>query len=283
MGRIKKRIPPWIKYKIPGGKTYVSVKNTIQSNKLHTVCTEAKCPNIGECFGSGTATFIIMGNICTRNCRYCSIVQGIPEPLDKNEPKKIANSIKILSLNYAVITSVTRDDLDDGGANHFVQVVNEIKKKSSDTTIELLVPDFGLSMDSSLDTVLESRPDLLNHNIEVVKKYYDNLRPMGNYNKSLELLKNAARYGGPVKSGLMIGFGENMDDIKETLNDLIETGCTIVTVGQYLQSLKENMAVEKFYHPDEFMEIEKLALEIGFKKVFAGPLVRSSYHAKDLY
>jgi len=279
---MQKRKPEWVKFKIPGGSEYVRVKRIINERGLHTVCLEAGCPNIGECFNNGTATFLILGNICTRNCRYCAVEKGNPEFTDYDEPVKVAEAIEHLGLNYAVITSVTRDDLEDGGAEIFVSMVRNIRERIPECKIELLVPDFGESMEESIKKIVLSGPDIINHNIEVVKNYYEGLRPLGNYALSLKLLDKVAASGIPAKSGLMIGFGETMDDIETTLKDLQSAGCSILTVGQYLQSKKTGFPVEKYYTPEEFEEIKKMARDMGFKKILSGPLVRSSYHAGEL-
>ena len=276
------RKPPWIRFSMPGGKDYVRVRGVIKEEGLHTVCTEAGCPNIGECFSRGTATFLILGDTCTRNCCYCAVNQGTPGPVDGSEPEKIARAVEKLGLTYAVITSVTRDDLDDGGAGIYTELIGKIRDRSPSCEIEVLVPDFMPRWRENLQLVIEARPDVLNHNIEVAGNLYKELRPMGNYNISLEILKTAAGAGLSAKSGLMIGFGESTEDIYETLDDLRGVGCSMLTVGQYLQSTRDGFPVVKYYHPDEFEEIRQKALEMGFGKVMAGPLVRSSYHAGEL-
>jgi lipoic acid synthetase len=282
MGRLKRNIPDWIKFKIPAGKTYSKVKKTIAERGLHTICTEARCPNIGECFGIGTATFLILGNICTRNCRYCSVSKGVPLPPDEDEPHSIAEAVTALELRYAVITSVTRDDLPDGGSSLFTATVDAIRRVQRGCRIELLIPDFKNDMESSIARIVQHRPDVINHNIEVVRRFYRELRPMGDYDLSLRLLELISSSGIPVKSGLMIGFGEDLNDIEETLRDLHRAGCTLLTVGQYLKPNREGYPVKRYYHPDEFREIEKMAGDIGFAGVQAGPLVRSSYHAATM-
>ena len=277
-----KRKPPWIKFNVPGGPVYTGVKKIIDENRLHTICMEAHCPNIGECFSRGTATFLIMGDTCTRNCRYCSVNQGIPARPDMNEPEKIAGAISSLGLEYAVITSVTRDDLPDGGASLFAETVRHIRASAPECAVELLVPDFRGYMKEALDVIASSGPRVLNHNIEVVRSLYSRLRPMGDYRLSLELISYASQKGLTVKSGLMIGFGESMDDIEATLHDLRRSGCSLVTIGQYLQSKRDGYEVSRYYHPDEFEEIKKRALSMGFSSVASGPNVRSSYHASDM-
>ncbi len=237
---------------------------------------------MGECFACKTATFMIMGDTCTRNCRYCAVGQGTPEPADPDEPFHVAEAVAELGLKYAVITSVTRDDIADGGASLFADTVKCIRTKSPRCRVELLVPDFKPDMHRSLQRVIDAQPDVINHNIEVVKGFYDKLRPMGDYNLSLELLKLVASSNIPAKSGLMIGFGESMDDIHNTLEDLVQAGCRMLTVGQYLQSRRDGFPVVKYYHPDEFKQISEMAYNLGFDQVMSGPLVRSSYHAAEM-
>jgi lipoyl synthase len=275
------RIPSWLKMKIPGGGDYAKVKGVLTRRNLRTVCVDAKCPNIGECFCSGHATFLIMGGVCTRNCRYCAVHTGFPEPLDTNEPQRIALAIKELNLRYAVITSVTRDDLPDGGAGHFAECVNLIRSKSPGCKVELLIPDFKNSDEHSLEHVMAAKPDVLNHNIEVTKNLFPELRPQGDYQYSLKVIKRISDSGIMSKSGLMIGFGETFDDIRSTLGDLRAAGCESLTVGQYLRSTADGFPVAKFYTPEEFENISVIAKELGFSKVLCGPLVRSSYRAMD--
>jgi lipoic acid synthetase len=274
--------PKWLKTEIASGSSFFEIKNILAKSNLNTVCLEAHCPNQGECFNSGTATFLIMGKLCTRNCNYCAVEKGIPLPLDKNEPQKIAQAVKQLGLSYAVITSVTRDDLPDGGAAHFAETIAQIKKENNSTQVEVLIPDFNATTDFSLQKIVNAKPDVINHNIEVAKPLYTKLRPRGSYNKSLSILNGIAKYMIPAKSGIMVGFGENIDDIKTTFEDLLENKCSLLTIGQYLQPDSKKYPVKKYYHPDEFSALKKLALKMGFKKVKSGPLVRSSYHAKEL-
>ncbi len=280
MGGLKRKIPDWIKFNIPGGRTYKRVASTIKQQGLHTICIEARCPNIGDCFCSGNATFLILGNICTRNCKYCSVKQGVPSPPDTGEPQRIKNAVYSLGLRYAVITSVTRDDLPDYGAEYFAQCVSLIKAAGS-CMVELLVPDFKQRPDS-LNMIAESNPDVIGHNIEVTKPFFSMLRPLGSYELSLDLLKRISMSGIPAKTALMVGFGEQISDIESTLQDIYSTGCRMVSIGQYLQSSKNGLPVKYYYHPDEFEEIKKMALETGFKKVYSNPLVRSSYMAEAM-
>ncbi|HQP49311.1 MAG TPA: lipoyl synthase [Spirochaetota bacterium] len=279
MGAVKRRIPDWIKFQIPSGKTYHMVKDVISGLHLHTICMEARCPNIGECFRCGTATFLILGDICTRNCRYCSVKKGVPDVPDLTEPRRIAEAVRLLGLKYVVITSVTRDDLEDGGASVFAETIREIKKDSGETRVEVLVPDFKNSLSLSLERVLGAHPDVVNHNIEVVRSHYTTLRPLGDYGESLKLIETVSRKGVPAKSGLMIGFGESMEEIHSTLGDLRSAGCSMVTIGQYLQSDPGGHQVKKFFTPEEFHEIRVYAEDLGFLSVQSGPMVRSSYHA----
>lgn len=276
--------PPWLKRRLPTGPDYEQIKTLINKGGLHTVCQEAKCPNIWECFSKQTATFMIMGSRCTRNCRFCAIAHGPTAPPDPEEPARVAEAVRKMGLNYVVITSVTRDDLPDGGAVFFAQTLQEIRKQIPDAVIEILIPDFQGNK-NALKTVLKARPDVLNHNIETVPRLYSTVRPEANYNRSLELLKQTGQYGPsiPTKSGLMLGLGERPDEISRTLEDLFKTGCRILTLGQYLQPSNQHLQVERFVSPEEFDSWEKTALEIGFSQVAGGPFVRSSYHAKELF
>lgn len=282
MGALNGRIPRWLSLKIPGGSDYVRVKGVIEREKLHTVCMEARCPNVGDCFSAGTATFLIMGDVCTRNCRYCAVRSGTPGPADPTEPGRVARAVSKLGLRYAVITSVTRDDISDGGAALFAETVRTIKELVPDCRVEVLVPDFGPSMEVSIERVIKAGPDVINHNIETVGPLFPSLRPRGDYRLSLRLLARVATSGVPAKSGLMLGLGESMDQIRATLEDLRRAGCSILTAGQYLRSRRENHPVERFYTPDEFERVRELAESMGFERVLAGPMVRSSYHAHEL-
>jgi lipoyl synthase len=278
-----RKIPDWIRFSIPGGGQYAKVKRELSQSSLHTVCIEAKCPNVGECFCAGQATFLVMGNLCTRHCGYCAVHNGEPKPLDTDEPSKIAHAVNKLGLRYAVITSVTRDDLADGGAAHLAACVQSIRALRPDCLIELLVPDFRFAGETAVDLLIRSEPDCLNHNIEVVSPLFGELRPQGDYQHSLRLLEKIAKSGIPAKSGLMVGFGESMNDIALTLHDLKNAGCQCVTVGQYLQSRKDGFPVKKYYHPDEFSAIAKMGRDTGITKMLAAPLVRSSYNAEYLF
>ena len=273
--------PDWLKVKIGGGKNFIKMKSLLRNAKLHTICEEAKCPNIAECFGSGTAVFLILGDICTRNCKYCNVKHGVPNSLNPNEPNDVAESVKKLDLKYVVITSVTRDDLDDGGASVFYKTVNEVKKLNKNCKVEVLIPDFKGKIDS-LKKILDAKPDVINHNIEVVQDLFPKIRPEGNYETSLELLRNIKNIDKSIKtkSGFMIGIGENKEQILKTIKDLKKVGVDFLTIGQYLQPTKNHAEIKKYYTPKEFEELKKICLEIGFEHIESGPLVRSSYHAE---
>ncbi len=264
---------------------YVKTKVLIEQNNLTTVCIEANCPNRYECFSKKTATFMILGDTCTRHCLYCNIKSGIPTKVDADEPAKIAKAIKKLNLKYAVITCVTRDDLPDGGAGQFVNTIKEIRKLNPDCKIEVLISDLNGNWNSLKEIIIDAKPDVLNHNIETVRELFPKLRPKGNYNMSLMLLKKAKGFNPDmkIKSGFMLGFGEEMSQILHTLIDIKDAGCDVVTIGQYLQPSKKHFDMKKQYTIEEFKEIEDKAKELGIKQVVAGPLVRSSYKASECY
>jgi lipoic acid synthetase len=276
------RRPEWLKVRLGAGETFREIKELMRGLDLHTVCEEAHCPNIGECWGHRTATFMILGRICTRACRYCAVETGLPQGLDIFEPQRVALAVKRLGLKHAVITSVQRDDLPDGGASIFAATVRRVRALNPDCTIELLIPDFKGSV-SALATVLEELPDILNHNIETVPRLFKLARPGGRYQRSIELLRRSRQIAPsvPTKSGLMVGLGETMDEVKQTLVDLREAGVSIVTLGQYLQPSKAHLPVDRYVHPDEFAALKEYALQLGFAHCEAGPLVRSSYHAHE--
>ncbi len=277
-----KRLPDYLKRPIINTETTKTVRNILKNHCLNTVCENARCPNKNECYTKHTATFLIMGNVCTRNCRYCNISGGIPEELNENEPKEVANAIKELGLKYAVITSVTRDDIPDGGADHFAKTIEEIRKISPNTKIEILTPDFNGDK-NSLDIIIKAMPEVFNHNIETTKQVFKKARPKGNYQTSLEVLKYVKDNSNiKTKSGLMVGLGETLEEIEETFEDLKNVGCDILTVGQYIQPSKKHLEVDKYYTLEEFEKIKDLAKKVGFKNFQIGPLVRSSYMAKDL-
>lgn len=277
-----KRLPDYLKRPIINTETTKMVRNILKNHCLNTVCENARCPNKNECYTKQTATFLIMGNVCTRNCRYCNISSGIPETLNENEPKEVANAIKELDLKYAVITSVTRDDINDGGAEHFARTIEEIRKISPETKIEILTPDFNGDK-NSLNIIIKAMPEVFNHNIETTKQIFKKARPKGNYQTSLEVLKYVRDNSNiKTKSGLMVGLGETFEEIEETFKDLKNVGCDILTVGQYIQPSKKHLEVDKYYTLEEFEQIKNLAKKVGFKHFQIGPLVRSSYMAKDL-
>lgn len=279
---MRERLPEFLKRPIIDTDTTRNVRKILKHNCLNTVCENARCPNKNECYTKNTATFLIMGNNCTRNCRYCNISCNRPEPLDPQEPKHIAKAVKDLGLKYAVITSVTRDDLPDGGAQHFANCIYEIRKISPDVKIEILTPDFK-NKKEALDIIINAHPDVFNHNIETVRAVFKTARPQGNYDTSLDVLKYIKQNSDiQTKSGMMIGLGETFVQIKETIEDLYSVGCDILTIGQYIQPSKEHLPVAKYYSLDEYEELKKLAASIGIKNYQIGPLVRSSYNAASL-
>ena len=273
--------PPWLKARAPTDPKVLNLKNLIKKERLHTVCEEASCPNIGECFANGTATFMIMGALCTRRCPFCDVAHGRPLPLDTDEPRHLANAIDLMELSYVVITSVDRDDLRDGGADHFAKCVSAVRDQVGDIKIEILVPDFRGRMEIALDNLLLSPPDVFNHNIETVPSLYAKVRPGSDYEWSLKLIRKFKEMSSdiPTKSGLMLGLGESLEEIKLTLRDLRAHDCDMVTLGQYLQPSRSHLAVERFVTPEEFSELGRYAKSLGFRNVASGPLVRSSYHA----
>lgn len=279
---MQKRLPDYLKRPIIDTDKTRTVRRILKTKCLNTVCENARCPNKNECYTKNTATFLIMGNNCTRNCRYCNISCARPEPLDLNEPFHVAEAVKDLGLKYAVITSVTRDDLPDGGAEHFANCIYEIRKISPDVKIEILTPDFKGNKDS-LNTIIKAHPNVFNHNIETVRNVFKTARPQGDYDCSLEVLKYIKDNSDIItKSGLMIGLGEILEDIEQTLIDLKNVGCDILTIGQYIQPSKAHLEVSKYYTPDEYENLKQLAEKVGIKHYQIGPLVRSSYRASEL-
>ena len=280
------RKPAWLKVPLAGGGAFAHVRETLRDLQLHSVCREALCPNIGECFREGTATFLILGNICTRNCRYCHVGHGLPDPPDPAEPDRLIEAVRRLGLQYVVITSVTRDDLDDGGAAIFSLCVEGLRRDIPGCRVEVLIPDFRKKV-GALERVLASGPDVINHNMEVVPRLFKDIRPEGSYASSLGLLREVRERehrtarGERVftKSGFMVGFGESPEDIRQLLEDLAAVRCDYLTVGQYQQPTRSAWPVVKYYSPDEFAEIRRIACSLGFQRIEAGPLVRSSYHA----
>lgn len=288
----KRRHPDWLKVKIPSGKEYQRIKSLLSSSRLYTICEEAKCPNIAECFGKGTATFLILGDVCTRNCTYCNVKKGTPRKIDSAEPERVARLVNKLSLNYVVITSVTRDALPDGGADNFAQTIQKIRNLSPGTKIEILIPDFQGNRDS-LKRVIDAKPYVLGHNLETVERLFPTVRSQGDYRRSLNLLKEAKEMSPApacrsgvnqnifTKSGIMVGMGETKEEIIEVMKDLRGVGCDIFTIGQYLQSSLNHLPISKYYTPEEFKEFQKIGEELGFVHVESGPLVRSSYRAAE--
>ena len=272
------------KVKSPLTPEVTKMKAMLRMLNLHTVCEEASCPNIGECFGKKTATFMIMGDTCTRACPYCDVSHGRPKPLDPAEPFNIARAVKILGLKHIVVTSVNRDDLPDGGASHFAKVIKAIREENPDCTIEVLIPDF-LGDRKSLETVAQAKPDVINHNIETVSSLYPKVRHRGNYKRSLQVIKWIKEMDKDIKSksGIMVGLGEEKEEVIEVMKDLVENNCEIFTIGQYLQPSKNHIPVKKYYSEEEFKEFEEIGYSLGFKEVFSGVLVRSSYHADEIF
>ena len=272
--------PDWLKVKLPSGDNYSDVKTLMRKQKLHTVCEEAKCPNIAECWNHRTATFMILGDTCTRSCGFCDVKLGIPNKLDLDEPKRVAESVEELNLRHVVITSVNRDELEDGGASIFTETIRLIRASMPETTIEILIPDFKGSEDS-FEIIMQNPPDILNHNLETVPRLYSVVRPQAKYLRSLKLINWFKQKGLKTKSGIMVGIGETTDEIILLLQDLVSAGCDILTIGQYLQPTKVHLPVDRFVTPDEFDFYKVEGLKMGFKIVESSPLVRSSYHADE--
>jgi lipoic acid synthetase len=274
--------PDWLKVRAPGSPSYLRLKGLMRELGLHTVCEEARCPNIGECWNHGTATFMILGDVCTRACSYCAVAHGRPATVDAAEPARVASAIATLGLDYVVITSVDRDDVADGGASIFAATIRETRQRLPGCRIEVLIPDFQ-GDEAALHTVLDARPDVLNHNTETVPRLYRMARSGGRYARTLELLDRSRRYAPdiPTKTGLMVGLGEEHDELVATFRDLREVGCGILTIGQYLRPTEAHAPMVRYYHPDEFRALKAAALDLGFVHVESGPLVRSSYHAHE--
>ncbi len=274
--------PEWLKVRAPGSENYVRIKGLMRDLGLHTVCEEAHCPNIGECWHHGTATFMIMGDTCTRACTYCNVNHGTPDALDANEPHKLAHAVQTMALEYVVVTSVDRDDLPDFGAGHFAETIRAIHAERPTCQVEVLIPDFQ-GKEAPLRAVLEAEPNILNHNMETVPRLYRVARPGGKYDRALELLDRARRWAPhiPTKTGLMVGLGETPEEVVEVLKDLRTIDTQILTIGQYLRPSLAHIAMDRYYTPDEFKELKRIALDLGFGHVESGPLVRSSYHAHE--
>jgi lipoic acid synthetase len=277
------RLPPWLKRPVAPAGALRELEQSLSDANLHTVCAEAKCPNRGECFGRGTATFLILGKICSRACGFCGITHGTPQPLDKDEPRRVAEAVNRMGVSHAVITSVTRDDLPDGGAGQFATVIRLLKQELPAVTIEVLVPDF-CGNSQSLGTVMDAGPHVFNHNIETVERLYPVVRPQANYKRSLEILAKAAQHEVQlnVKSGVMVGLGETPQEVFSTLADMREAGCSLVTIGQYLRPSKEQVPVAEFITPAQFEIYKGRAMAMGFTEVSSGPFVRSSYRAEEM-
>jgi lipoic acid synthetase len=273
------RRPEWLKVRAPGGEDYARVKNMMRSKALHTVCEEARCPNITECWNAGTATFMIHGDTCTRSCGFCAVKTGRPLPVDLDEPRRVAEAIASMNLKHAVITSVNRDELKDGGSEIWAETIRLSREMSPNTTIEVLVPDFKGNLDN-LQRIIDVRPDILNHNTETVPRLYKRVRPQGRFHWTLDVLRESKRQGMRTKTGIMLGLGETPDEVHAVMDELRAVEVDILTLGQYLQPTKNHLPVDRFVHPDEFKEYEVRGLSMGFAVVESGPLVRSSYHAE---
>ena len=276
----QRHLPPWFKVKIRQGSDYREIRRIMKERGLHTICEEAHCPNVWECWNNRTATFLILGDICTRRCHYCAVTTGRPENLDLEEPIRVADAIHKLGLRHAVITSVNRDELSDGGASIFAETIRQVRNKIPACAVEVLIPDFQ-GKESALAQVMVERPDILNHNIETVPRLFPSIRPQGKYDRSIQLLQNAKKMGGKTKSGLIAGLGESIDEIREVMRDLRTVRCDILTIGQYLRPSKQHAPVMRFYSPEEFQILKEEGLALGFRHVESGPLVRSSYHAEQ--
>jgi lipoyl synthase len=277
---LSKRHYPWLKVKLPQGENYFELKQLVRDKRLHTVCESASCPNIGECWNRKTATFMILGDVCTRSCGFCDVKTGRPTGLDVGEPARVAEAVNILGLRHAVITSVNRDELPDGGAAIWAATIRQVKALNPGCTVEALIPDFE-GVEASLLAVLAAKPDVLAHNTETVPRLYRAVRPQAKYPRSLELLRRAKQRGFITKSGVMVGLGEEWAEVRQVMSDLYAVGCDILTIGQYLQPSRQHLPVQRFYTPEEFRQLRQDGLTAGFRHVEAGPLVRSSYHADE--
>lgn len=275
---VRARLPGWFKISAQTGPDYLDIKQTMEQFKLHTICEEARCPNRWECWNARTATFLILGDICTRRCHYCSVETGRPQPVDPGEPRRVAEAVQALNLRHAVVTSVNRDELEDGGASLFAATIREIRQLNRTCTIEVLIPDFE-GNEAALTVLCAEKPEIVNHNIETVARLFPLLRPQGKYQRSLNVLRKVKELGMRTKSGLILGMGESLDEAHTVLRDLRSVGCDILTIGQYLQPTRTHLPVCRFYDPSEFLELKEAAQRLGFSQVESGPLVRSSYHA----
>ena len=273
------RRPEWLKARVPGGENYARLKSLIDTHKLHTVCEEARCPNMGECWNHGTATFMILGDVCTRSCGFCAIKTGRPTVLDADEPRRVAEAVKLMGVKHAVITSVDRDDLPDFGASFWAKTIFEVKKANPNTTLEVLIPDFQGNSDS-LKMIIRAKPEIISHNLETVRRLTTQIRTKAQYKTSLEVIRQISDSEVVSKSGIMLGLGETETEILGTMDDLLSVGCKVITIGQYLQPSKENASVVEYIHPSKFEEYRQIGLKKGFKIVESAPMVRSSYHAE---
>ncbi len=276
--RLRPRLPSWFKVTMRHGPDYREIRRIMDTLNLHTICEEARCPNVWECWNNRTATFLILGDVCTRRCHYCAVTTGRPLPLDRDEPARVAEAIWALGLRHAVITSVNRDELGDGGASVFAETIRQVRRRVPTCTVEVLIPDFE-GDDAALETVIAEHPHILNHNIETVRRLFPTVRPQGKYDRSVRLLARAKELGARTKSGLMVGMGETPEEVREVMRELRAVGCDIMTIGQYLQPTKVHLPVARFYRPEEFVAFKEAGLALGFSHVESGPLVRSSYHA----
>lgn len=274
-----RRKPEWLKIKLPRGFKTSQVVGLLNEKHLHTICSSGMCPNRGECWGNGTATFMIGGNICTRNCKFCNVTTGKPQPLNKQEITDVISSVKSLNLKHVVITSVDRDDLPDCGASHWAEMIRTLKKECPNVTMEVLIPDFKGNLDL-VDLVIAEKPDIISHNLETTRRLTPEVRCYATYENSLKVLKHIAKSGIRAKSGIMLGLGETREEILETMDDLLSVGCMVMTIGQYLQPTKDNYPLQEYIHPDTFAEYAKIGKEKGFRHIESSPLVRSSYHAE---
>jgi len=279
MDNSTQRKPDWLKIKLPKGTNFTQVKSIVQRYNLHTICTSGKCPNMGECWTAGTATLMILGDICTRSCKFCATKTGRPSPIDPEEPANVAKSIQLMGLKHAVLTSVDRDDLEDKGAGHWAQTISEIKKLTPNVTMEVLIPDFDGNT-KLIQQVIDASPNIISHNLETVRRLTPQIRSKAKYDVSLKVISTIAQSGITAKSGIMVGIGETFDEVIETMDDLLMAGCKVFTIGQYLQPTNSHLPVKEYIHPDIFEKYRLIGLEKGFNNIESAPLVRSSYHAE---
>ena len=275
----RKRKPNWLRVKLPVGENYKKVRSLVDEYKLHTICESGNCPNMGECWGAGTATFMILGNVCTRSCSFCAVATGRPPEYDEDEPRRVAEAVKLMGVKHCVLTSVNRDELKDKGAFIWAETIRQVRKMSPKTTMETLIPDFKAKWDALYEVITE-KPEVVSHNMETVKRLYRLVRPQAKYDRSLEQIKRTKEFGCRTKSGIMLGLGEERAEVLEIMDDLVANGCDVLTLGQYLQPTKHHLPVHEFVHPDIFEEYRVIGMEKGFDFVESGPLVRSSYHAE---